>query len=116
MLWPLRIQSGGSSNFFLHQQELCCQVGASQSLPSLKLLISCGPSRATSSSDCKPFRVSLSSCGKVQVISVAFGCSTFSIFLCPIFISKVMVKLMVQNVTVYVTKKNVLVFFFFFLF
>lgn len=78
--WPLRIQSGGSSNLFLHQQELCCQVSALQSLASLKLLISCGPSRATSSSDCKPFRASLSSCGKVQVISVAFGRSTFSIF------------------------------------
>lgn len=45
VLWPLRPQSGGSTNLSLHQQELCCQVSASQSLPSLKLPISCGPSR-----------------------------------------------------------------------
>jgi len=39
-------------------------------------------------SDCKLLRVCLSSCGKVQVISVAFWCSTLLYCLCPILISK----------------------------
>lgn len=36
----------------------------------------------------KPYRVSLSSCGKVRVISVAFACSALLYCLCLVLISK----------------------------